>query len=671
MERDFLPPGHEVEQPPISFKYESERGATQDNAGLWSVANDNGLPVDAAELAATVEVLQKPRASLVQQSGKTTPRPRTPHMMRTTSDRPDSPTNPTNPTVYTDYRAPPPRPFTFTKQPSIAERKTHLSNQYSEPMDSFPQLPPRGPKRSSWRRPFYPEERVSRRTSGMLFGPGGPATDMDPMISKQPDDRNHKEDSVNQTADPVLVRDYLYMLSKALMLYGAPGHRIERYLTMTAQALKADVQFFYLPDHMTLHIGDQKAQTSHTKLIKGAGTDLGRWLDVHNISKHIVRDGMTIEDAVYKLKEIEYRTSKHSDWFLFLIYGLAGIGIAPFAYGARFVDLPLCFLLSTGLGVLQLKLAPRNHLYSVLFEVSAAIIFSFLGRMFGSIKNVEGDRIFCYSAISQTAINLIQPGYWITNACLELMNRQIATSGSRIMYALVYALLLAYGVAVGSSLYGLIDHDAASGTVCERQISPFWNLFFVPFFSIQVAILGGAKWSQIPAMAAITFSMYCAFFFTLMFANGSFTMAATLGGLTMGLLGNGYARVGRRIEKTVENMFSKNNTTANPESGVFNPALSHTGYTCAAAAMVPAMIVLVPSGLANRGLHLGGIIAADNIIRNRTAVAFPDISGEVMTASLPIFLNVIQIGLSISVGLSIGALAIYPFGKSHSWIMSW
>jgi uncharacterized membrane protein YjjP (DUF1212 family) len=506
----------------------------------------------------------------------------------------------------------------------------------------------------------------------MLFGPGGPATEMDPWGAKDPEHWLQKGDASIQEADPAIKHDYLHKLSKALMLYGAPGHRIERYLTMTAQALRADVQFFYLPDHMTLYIENEKTQSYHARIIKGAGTDLGRWLDVHNVSKHVIRDGMTIEDAVYKLKEIDARTSKHSDWFLFFIYGLAGVGIAPFAYGARFVDLPLCFLMSIGLGVLQLKLAPKNHLYSVLFEVSAAVLFSFLGRMFGSIKNVEGDRIFCYSAISQASINLIQPGYWITNACLELMNRQIATSGSRLMYALVYALMLAYGVAIGSSLYGLIDHDAASGTQCEDPISPFWNLLFVPFFSCQVAILGGAKWRQIPAMVTITFTMYCAFFFTQRFANGSFTFGATLGGLTMGILGNVYARLGSRVENAIEGLFSGRKPKLDGESGVASVTnAAHRVYTCAAAAMVPAMIVLVPSGLANRGSHLGGIIASDNIIRNRTSPAFPEIPAEVMTASLPIFLNVIQIGIAISVGLSIGALVVYPFGKSRSWIMSW
>jgi uncharacterized membrane protein YjjB (DUF3815 family) len=173
-------------------------------------------------------------------------------------------------------------------------------------------------------------------------------------------------------------------------------------------------------------------------------------------------------------------------------------------------------------------------------------------------------------------------------------------------------------------------------------------------------------------MVTITFAMYCAFFFTQRFANGSFTFGATSGGLIMGLLGNAYARLGSRVENALGGLFSGSKTKSDVEAGPPSGAnFARRGYTCAAAAMVPAMIVLVPSGLANRGSHLGGIIASDNIIRNRTAAAFPEISGEVMTASLPIFLNVIQIGIAISVGLSIGALVAYPFGKSRSWIMSW
>jgi uncharacterized membrane protein YjjB (DUF3815 family) len=221
--------------------------------------------------------------------------------------------------------------------------------------------------------------------------------------------------------------------------------------------------------------------------------------------------------------------------------------------------------------------------------------------MLGSIRNGDENFIFCYGAISEAAINLIQPGYWITNACLELMNRQIATSGARLMYALVYALLLAYGVSVGSALYGTFHLDAVNDPVCKDPISPFWNLFFVPFFSIQVGILSGATWKQLPPIVFLTFSMYCAFFFTDR-ATKSFTLAATAGGLVLGLLGNLYGRIGRRIERVFENMFGGGSNGPDPEAGAANYIRrNHLGFTCAAAAMVPGMIVVVPSGLANRG----------------------------------------------------------------------
>jgi uncharacterized membrane protein YjjP (DUF1212 family) len=653
---------------------ENDDGNTTAYDNYTRSTRQSGYQLDPNELADTLHAIERVRISLMLQSerikSQTPLDPHATHTPRTLRSINANAGLNTNPVIYMSPRDPPSRPFTFAN-----ERGAHFSGSQS--------LPPREPKRRSiWRRSMRNPEPPTRRSSGMLFGPGGPATEIDPVYPAEESTGNSKG------SDPILIHDYIYKLAKALMLYGAPGHRLERYLSMTAIALRVNVDFTYLPDHMTMYIDDDMNHTGYTRLIKGAGTDLGRWLDVHNVSKHVINDRMTIEDGAYELREITNRKSEHSDWFLFFIYGLAGIGIAPFAYGARFVDLPLCFVLSVMLGVMQVKLAPRNHLYSVLFEVSAAITFSFLGRLLGSIRNLEGDRVFCYGAVSEAAINLIQPGYWITNACLELMNRQIATSGSRLMYALVYALLLAYGVAVGSSLYGLIDHDAVASTVCENQISPFWNLFFVPFFSAQVALLGGAKMSQLPAMVFICFCMYSAFFFSSMAARGSFIVGATAGGITMGLLGNGYARVGRRIEKFFEDLFSRrssrsgnnNRDTADPEHAATSSTSenkksslnSHIGYTCAAAAMVPSMIVLVPSGLANRGSHLAGILAAESIVRNTTGVpAFPAINSEVFTAALPICLNVVQISLSISVGLSIGALAIYPFGKIRSGVMSW
>lgn len=92
----------------------------------------------------------------------------------------------------------------------------------------------------------------------------------------------------------------------------------------------------------------------------------------------------------------------------------------------------------------------------------------------------------------------------------------------------------------------------------------------------------------------------------------------------------------------------------------------------AAAAMVPAMIVQVPSGLAAMGAVLTGVTAADAIVRNETSSAHtspPD--GEIHLNGLPVLLNVVQIGISIGFGLGVAAMMVYPTLKKRSGIMSW
>lgn len=486
---------------------------------------------------------------------------------------------------------------------------------------------------------------------------------------------------------------YLTELAKALLCYGAPTHRVEAYMAGAAAGLGLEAKFFYLPDHFVLSFDDNNSYKSEFQLVKGAGNDLGKLDDVHATYKLVNRDLISVDQALFRLELIAVQKPRYNDWFLFFIYGLAAIGIGPFAYRARFIDLPISFGMGTILGVFQLKFIPANSLYHKVFEITTVIFMSFLGRMFGSIRGADGDRIFCYSAITQSTINLILPGYWITNAGLELMNHQLVAGATRMMYAIIYFLFLAYGIAVGSALYGFMDADAVSEAVCSNVIDRHWNLLFVPFFSIQVAIISRAKPKQIPAMVIITFLSYGATFVTVNIFNGSFTFANTIGGFVIGVLGNLYGRVGAKVERAISAIFSRNSkqtkrisTTINPlphdadEKGQGGPGVmaaattfSGPGFALAAAAMVPAMIVQVPSGLSAIGAVLTGIQTADAVVRNETANALtPAPLGEIQTSGLPVLLNVIQIGISIGFGLSLAAMLTYTgSGLKRSGLMSW
>ena len=95
---------------------------------------------------------------------------------------------------------------------------------------------------------------------------------------------------------------------------------------------------------------------------------------------------------------------------LVLVYGLASATVGPFAFQARPIDMPIAFALGSLLGTLQLIIAPKSDLYANVFEISAAVLTSFLARAFGSIR---GGDVFCFSALAQSAIALILPGYTV------------------------------------------------------------------------------------------------------------------------------------------------------------------------------------------------------------------------------------------------------------------
>ena len=72
-------------------------------------------------------------------------------------------------------------------------------------------------------------------------------------------------------------------LCKALMIYGAPTHRLEEYMRMSARVLEIEAQFLYIPGSMLMSFDDPSTHTTEVKLVKVAqGLDLGKLPDVQN-----------------------------------------------------------------------------------------------------------------------------------------------------------------------------------------------------------------------------------------------------------------------------------------------------------------------------------------------------------------------------------------------------
>ena len=444
---------------------------------------------------------------------------------------------------------------------------------------------------------------------------------------------------------------YLRKLCEALMQYGAPTHRLEEYMNAAAKTLAVSAHFLYLPGCMICSYDDPKWHITQVNIVRVTqGLDLGKMHDTHNVYKAVVHDKLSVTDASLHLDEIIARPKRYPKWMLIFFYGLASACVGPFAFQARTVDLPIAFLLGCLLGTMQLVMAPRSDLYANVFEIAAAIVTSFLARMFGSLRD---GNLFCFSALAQSSIALILPGYTVLNAALELQSRNIIAGSIRMVFAIIYSLFLGFGITIGTSIYGAIHANATSETTCRHPLPGKWPFLFVPPFTLCLIIINHGKWRQAPVMVFLSFAGYIVNHFSALHFKGNTQIANSLGALAIGLGGNLYSRV-------------------------------FHGF--AAAALIPAIFVQVPSGLAASGSLISGITSANQITNvtgpgNTTVLAngttlsgstAPQVVGGIMVNSevLVVGYIMIQIAIGITVGLFVSAVVVYPFGKKRSGLFS-
>lgn len=520
--------------------------------------------------------------------------------------------------------------------------------------------------------------------------------------------KSRLEDEIKITvhiAETIARQRYLMKLCKSLMLYGAPTHRLEEYMNMSARVLEIQAQFLYIPGSMIMSFDDPSTHTTEVKLVRVTqGLDLGRLRDVHEVYKDVVHDRIGVEEATQRLDEVNKKPPKHSRWLRIPVYGLAAVCVGPFAFSARLIDLPIAFVLGCILGILQLVVAPASDLYANVFEIAATVITSFLARAFGSIPDGKGGRLFCFSALAQSSIALILPGYIVLCASLELQSKTIVAGSVRMVYAIIYSLFLGFGITIGSAMYGIMDVNATSATTCVNPMGAPYFFPFVPAFAMCLIVINQAKWKQAPVMLVIAFVGYLVSFYSSRRFAGNTQVSSTLGALVIGVMANMYSRVGGRVENFVLDLWedrlrhywkdfkrqflriqskAKIRSPKTLEEGAAHDSESlyvrqtrRVGYGLAAAAMLPAIFVQVPSGLAVSGSLISGIASANQITGNATngttvvnSTTIYD-AANLNSVAFTVGYSVIQVAIGITVGLFLSAVVVYPLGKRRSGLFS-
>jgi uncharacterized membrane protein YjjP (DUF1212 family) len=462
-----------------------------------------------------------------------------------------------------------------------------------------------------------------------------------------------------------LGREYLRELCKALMCYGGPTHGMEESMYTSASAVGVRSDFVYSPGSMLCSYNDHIENSSDVELVRQTqGLDLGKFRDVFTVYKCVIHANYDPEAALQDIAEITRRPDRYKNWVRILIFGVGAMSVGPWGFGARPVDFLPTFILGCLLGILQLVVVPASVQFSHVFEVFTAIMVGFLSRAIASIT-IHGNNIFCFSAMAQSAMALILPGYIVLNAALELQSRNMVSGSVRLVYSIVYTMFLEFGIFVGTTIFGLFFPTASMDLICHAP--SYWNpgsntpkimyikFIWVPITLMCLAIINQAKWRQMPIMVLLGVCGYHSFYWTTQHSGNNIQIAAMMASFVVGSLANLYSRFFHGL---------------------------------AAAAMLPAIFIQVPSGLAASGTLVSGLTYATQLTGNTTGIGIPNNGtagflsamnqqgngmgdGGVYSGTMWLVgYGMVQLAIGISVGLYLSALLVYPYGKRMSGLFA-
>lgn len=377
-------------------------------------------------------------------------------------------------------------------------------------------------------------------------------------------------------------QEFLLKFARAMMMFGAPTHRIEAQMQQTANVLDVNCRCIYLPNLMLLSFGDDTTHTTDTRFIKqGSTLDLTKLTDMHTIYWNVVHDKIGVERGTKQLDVLMRRKPYFGKWRQTLIGGLASffITLGDVGFGGSFLDACAAFALGGFLVFCQQHIT--SEVYSNVFEIVFATLNSFIAMALhiaptgdAGSKSGDGD-LFCYNSIISGSIVLILPGFIVLTSALELQSKSIISGSVRLVYAIIYSVLLGIGIKFGSIPLSVVklneqrnggrkfDVSQCAGHSADRwythTLPKWWGFLTVPCYSIMLSTRNQAKLTrkEFPVMVVIS----CAGWVVANFAklidmkhtgiHGSATanyltkqiaLVGAMGSFTVGVLSNLYGR---------------------------------------------------------------------------------------------------------------------------------
>ncbi|KAJ7629176.1 DUF1212-domain-containing protein [Mycena polygramma] len=347
-------------------------------------------------------------------------------------------------------------------------------------------------------------------------------------------------------------QEFILKLTRALMMFGGPSHRLQAQIQATGRVLDIQVNCMYLPDVVLISFDDSSTGTSNLKFIRqGSALELGKLNETYALYWSVIHDEQSVSEASSTLDALMRKKQEYTRWQLVLTGGMCSASICSVGFNGSFIDSLIVFPLGALLVAIQL-LSVRNELYSNVFEITVATLFSFISAALAS------SGVFCYSAVASSSVVLILPGFIVLCGSLEIMSRNIVSGSVRMCYAVVYSLFLGFGLAIGAEAYEKItghtivgstdyacsiSHDAG-GPWWQQTPKLWWAFLTVPTYSLFLSMRNHAPWRNRDMVLLVVIS--CIGWVTNHFTGikfvGQSDISAAVGAFAVGVVANVYAR---------------------------------------------------------------------------------------------------------------------------------
>jgi uncharacterized membrane protein YjjP (DUF1212 family) len=316
---------------------------------------------------------------------------------------------------------------------------------------------------------------------------------------------------------------------------GYAAHRLEEALTLAADRLGLEGQFFSTPTSIMASFGPQDDQRTFMIRVEPAESDLGRLAGVDEITREVLNGRISPVEGSARIGAVEAAAPRYGALARTLAFGVVSGGAARFLGGGWHE-----IVVSAGIGLVIGALAlitSRQRTFSGVFEPLAAFAASLLASATAS----AGFPVSVFLATLSGVIVLI-PGLMLTTAMTELSTRHLASGTARFMGALVLLLGIAFGIALGAKTAGLIMGTPHSSAVVDL---PGWTLLLSILVSpLGFAVLLKAEPRDVPWIVAAGIVAFAG----ARVGSNAFgpELGAFLGGLMTGIGANWYARITNR-----------------------------------------------------------------------------------------------------------------------------